>query len=866
MESCVNKTQTLVPELAIGGLVRGGDCEKAHKMASVRGDRFVDDDLYAVGKCFYYQTAYDKSRQIMQQLVANPAVSPGVRTKALYALGKIAARSGQTTQAMRRYEDAFRQGPSDMDALCQYARLAVADDIRPQYWDSVIAYIRQSEPLGPLTLMCVADYARHSVTLPEATSIADISCRALLQIDGYEGRAWSCLRDNADHIGYEMRHVLDDEQERYWLSRLHDSPRDMKALMALAEFYYGRGRYTDAVNGFSAAAEMDADDSHQADILDRLARSYYLAGADDLAQAAWRRLKRIPGQEGRLVFSRAMVAMAHQLYGDAMTTLAEGGMSPGRFHDLASSARTAAFLSMPDYSRVGKESAKAFVQALDWSDAHLKIYPDDEIVPFSREYANWRAKEAEGRPLEMVTANTDRVVALGRRWSDSLAGVYLTYAALSYIHRGKGKAGAPALAAEATADFDTGEALLTEVFLRKETVITGSDILDTYNLMEAWLSLGWSKFYRGDFASAAKVFAVVLPEEAVRLDRSAFDDLCGDFRDKFPRGKILPKQAVEAARGLGTSLDRLARRYYADKAYARAVELADQGARIIENGLRLERASLDTAPTRFVFDFSREVIDGDPDLIAREKFRFVRASYLTYLRMFSPAVRTETMFNLAVARYWHAKILREWGMTVLEKRSEAVAMVDVARARFHEVLSSAPDHPESYRFLEYIALIKGEFQKGLALYRRTMELGTDHPIDAALKLLEAANQLINRSRGVGEPLEPDELAQVHDVMILRVELAVTRADLLLTPESLEVAIRAAGEVSDSESICDPSGRYREPLSEMVARINALLGPVGDKGRVQRARIHQKVFARLTACLSAHRLSTAHGVNLAPSLR
>lgn len=851
MDSCLKpnleREQTLVPKTELTEFLRLKDCDHAQKQIDHHPDNYSDGDLYQVAKCFYTQSDVEKSERIFQHLIATPATTPLVRAKALYALAKIAANTGDAELALKKYEEKFQRDPSDVDSLCQMARLSlIGSPSRPE-WDAMVRYTFDSIPPDPWTYICIADYARATTTMPDAARIADQSCRAMLSYEGFEKKAFDCLKRNADHLNYDVKPIIDVDQERFWIARIQHNPADVAALHELADTYYGRGHYVWAADVLESAVNLETESEQKADTLDRLARAYYLAGSDDLAQSTWEKLNQTPGLETRFEFSQAMRAMAEMRYEDAMTILSKADMVPGQFHRLASSARIASFLSTYDYSRVGKDSSMVFAQALEWCNTHLNLYPDDETVLHGREYVNWRVKEAQGKPLDIVTPFTAKVIANGRRWDNALAGVYLTYAGLAYIHQGKGIMNDVSRESQSAENFAAGEALFGEVFAKTAQLIASDDPLEANNLIETWLSLGWSKFYRKEFDAAAKIF------EALALNHQFQDD------------QVLVKQKIEALRGLGTSMDRLARTYFKTKDFETADRVSSRAVQMIESALKIEADEWANGyvQPKFSFNFSREVIDGSIGVIEQEELRFVRAGYRVYLRTLFPAVRNETQFNLAVARYWNAKIVRGWSESQPAKRKEATQHYAQAAKEFEAVLAAVPNHAESHRFLEAIAVANGDIIAAVKKYHDAIHFGTDEPADAARQLILGVTEHIARLNS-GDSSETHDAKQINGFKIARLEAAIAYADYLGTPESLDAAMKFAEEIAKNAEICDPAGPYGDGLKEMVQQVNALLERSSPHERNAWARIHQKVMTKLGPCLSLHHISMSNGVSLTPS--
>lgn len=879
MDSCVKPKlepeQTVVPKTELTEFLRLKDCDRAQKQIDHHPDVYTDGDLYLVAKCFYTQSDVEKSERIFQHLIATPATTPLIRAKALYALAKIAANTGDAELALKKYEEKFQNDPSDVDSLCQLARLSlIGSPSRPE-WDAMVRYAFDSIPPDPWTYICIGDYARATTTMPDAALIADQSCRVMLNYEGFEKKAFDCLKRNADHLNYDVKPVIDAEQEQFWISRIQQNPADVAALHELADTYYGRGDYVLAADVLESVVGLETESDQKADTLDRLARAYYLAGSDDLAQSTWEKLNQIPGLEKRFEFSQAMRAMAEMRYEDAMTVLTKADMVPGQFHRLASGARISAFLSTRDYSRVGKDSSTVFAQALEWCDAHLKLYPDDETVLHSREYVNWRVKEAQGKSLDIVTSLTAKVISNGRRWDNALAGIYLTYAGLAYIHQGKGIMNDVSREVQSSENFATGEALLGEVFAKTPQLLASGDLLEANNLIETWLSLGWSKFYRKEFGAAAKIFAAVafdttefkseFNSEQSPLTLTAADEPYVMFNQQFPHDQVLVKQKIEALRGLGTSVDRLARNYFRTKDFETADRVSSHAVQMIALALKIESDEWAHGyiQPKFDFDFSREVIDGSVGVIDREELRFVTAGYRVYLRTLFPAVRNETQFNLAVVRYWNAKILRGWSESLPAKRKEATQLYALAAKDFEAVLASAPNHADSHRFLEAIAVANGDITEAVKKYHDAIHFGTDEPADAARQLILGVTDYIARLNS-GDSSETHDARRINGFKIARLEAAIAYADYLGTPESLDAAMKFAEEVAKNTEICDPAGPYGDSLDEMVKQVNALLERSSPHERSAWARIHQKVITVLGPCLSLHHISMSNGVSLTPS--
>lgn len=861
------KEMTLIP--GPEDYLRVKDCERARSIVQTHPDRYTDTDFYDVAKCFYHQSDYDKAKPLFQYLVATPATSALVRGKALYALSKIASLDGQSSLAIQIYEDQAARNPADLDSLCQFARLSLVDSPSRPETDSMILHVFHSNPPDPWTYICVADYARASTTLRNAADIADASCRAILDHgDLDKNKAFSCLRDNAkrfkDRVNEcripDINGAIFQEQERYWLARLAVNPKELSALRGLADYYYSQEKFIQAADLLEVIDAVGTEPARQAEVVDRLGRAYFRAGQDKMALATWSHLQQFPDQEKVILFNQAMVALVNRRYDEALKFLEGADLTTSPYYRLASGVRITDHLDTPDYSRVVKASIKPFEQALAWCDTHLLLYPEDASMSYEHTYANWRVKEAQGKLLECVTSFTDQVIESGRQWENSLSGVYLTYAALSYIHRAKGQK-----PKEAAADFETGEALLDEVFQRMDTLVASSDPLDTHNLMEAWLSLGWSKYYRDEFGLAAKVFGSVVGDSAIydrvaASEKTEFDGNCDTFVAKFPRAKILPKQLVEAYRGLGASLSRLARKEYNASSYQAGADLAHRAVLALGKGFKIEADATKTPSALSPYSVPRRVIDGDQGVMEQSEVEAVRAGYMSYLHTFSPDVHTESRFNYAITQYWHAKILDK------SNHDEALKVYKAAEREFKTVLAAAPEHAESYRFLEYIALVKRDYADGVKNYRKAFEFGTAEPADAARKMVDGATLLINRVEEKGAVLEASDSNNALVAMIHRVEFGVTLADHSAMEGVVSEAVGYAQELAKNEAICDSKGQYRDELSAMVTGLDVFLSGVSTSELRKRARIHQKVLSVLKDCLGGNDVRLPSVVSLATPRR
>lgn len=859
MTMCPKITQTLVPELQLSTLLAEGSCARAQRTVESQPSAYTSEDQYQVGKCFYVTGEYAKSETVMRQLLAQPTLWADVRTKVHYALAKLSEHSNRLDEARQFYEQVLVAEPDSLESLCYNALLDLKQGGPPHEAHSVIHYILNSNSASHLALKCVASYARTNTTWPDAQTIAELSCQQMFAHPKTAEAGWTCLADNIrkwyqddpGRVHAELA-VLNQQHERALRDALHHNPQDVSSLTALADYLTKAGQPAQAADIFEVISTLETHPDAQANALEKAASSYLLAGAVELADATWARLKVIPGHEDQYLRGRALVAIAQLRFEGAMKILEDAKMVPSPLHRLASSARIAVSLSTKDYSRVGKESAKAFEQAYVWCDAHLKLYPDDDTVMHSYEYVNWRAKEASGQFDQIVTERTDRIINIGRQWNNRLAAVYLTYGALAYAHRGKGYQTRPDMAAQAKADFNNAEAILMEVMAKKDEMLASGDVLNVYNLMEAWLSLGWSKYYRGDFEAADKIFSAVVTASEWDADKNRSTDLYD-----WPRQKILPKQLVEAYRGVGTSRDRLARNHFFKKAYETADRVEAEAVKSLESGLALEQQHIDAAPVQFAHALNLGIVDGDPDVLRDEQLAITAEGYVTYIHYFDRAVHTESIFNLGVARYWHAKILREW-----KKMDLAATAYDAAEADLLHVVQVATDHAESYRFLEYIAAIhKGDMDKAEFYYKEAKKYSTEQPVDALVKMVDGYDAQLNSDVDASSERE----ARRNMVILSRLKYAIALADASSDPRWLQRALGYAQEVAQS-LICDASGVYRAQLVELVEDSMRMPAQASDFERKRLAQNHSRLLEVLRPCFAAHNISTAHVVSLTPSQR
>jgi tetratricopeptide (TPR) repeat protein len=592
----------------------------------------------------------------------------------------------------------------------------------------------------------------------------------------------------------------------------------------LGDYLTQTGRLAQASDVFEVISGLESDPEKRANALEKAASSYFLAGVPDMAAAMWMRLQAIPGYHDRTIKGQALIAIAQLRFEDAMAILERAGRVPSPLHRLASGARIAVFLSTKDYSRVGKKSAEVFAQAHAWCEAHLALYPDDNTILHSYEYVNWRVQEARGRYDLIVTERSDRLINIGRQWNNQLAAVYLTYGALAYMHRGKGYLLQADQKIRAKADFDKAEGILMEVMVKKDGMLASGDELNIYNLMEAWLSLGWSKYNRGDYKAANEIFGTVVNAQDWPSDKRQSDSVYD-----WPRQRILSKQLVEAYRGMGTSRDRMARMCFNEVKSAgrqgghvpnvlglealrqKTLTLAAEAVRLHETGLGIGKNSIEAAPARFHHDLNLGIVDEDAGLLREEQHKIVGEGYVTYIHYFDHAVHNEGVFNLAVARYWHAKILREWG-----QGERAAAEYDKAESEFLEVLKMAPDHAESYRFLEYIyAIHKGDMDRAEAYYKEAQRHGTDAPIDALTKMVEGYD--VQLGSGGDAPLQ-----------LKRLQYAIALADAEKNPMQLQRVLEYARGVA---SICKANKAYQGQLEILLkgqhqASLLKILRPCG----------------------------------------
>ncbi len=861
------------------------ECDSAHRLVDAHPNAFSYDDLYDVAKCYYHQKLFSITQPLIQKLIAAPSAPAVIHAKSLYALAKIAYTTGQSWLALDEYEKKFQHNLSDVDSLCQFARLSLTDSRRQPESDVMIQYIFQSAPRDPWTYICLAEYARESALLPNAAAIAETSCRAVIASPGFEDKGFECLRSNitpfsplmlsAVNPTDEMKEMamqymasaIDREQQEYWWNRYFANPNDVSVLQALVDYYDTSSRrveYKDQHPMVADALEMilaqDLPLSKRITALNQLGAVYFLAGQRDVAQTAWDRLAKVDDTTVVFAINQTVVALVGHRYDEAIDSLTQANVVPGMYHRLASNLKIADFLATKDYSRVGKESAKAFAQALEWCDAHLKLYPNDEVIWFFHEYANWRVQENQSDPQKIVTEWTDKLIKAGQQWKNPLAIAYLTYGALAYMHRGKVEMGIETLAPQAAADFDKAESILLEIFNHKDKVLASDDPLGASSLMEAWLSYGWSKYNRGDHEAAEKIFSAVVNAKEWPEDKTQSES----FYD-WPKLKILPKQLIEAYRGLGTSRDQGARAQFKKankkdengkfvlspedraKALQTAAEHSTQAVQFLDEALKIERPFIEGEPIQFSHNVDPEIIDGDRRTLVSEEESCAGASYLTYIQYFDHAVHSEAAFNHAVALYWNAKILNGGG-----KVDAAQGLYAKAEQEFKEVLKAAPDHPETYRWLEYIALVKGDVDEAVKMYDEAHRLGTDQLADAIEKLRDGYDAQLK-----SDSLAMDKIALRNFYKIKRAHYTIALADVDPNPKHLEDAIAYAKDLADS-IICDPTSSYQKELQTLVTDGMAMPAKLTAFERKRRGQNHSRILSVLGDCLKR--------VSLAPAKR
>lgn len=827
MDECAKITQTLVPELHLSYLVAGLDCPRALKMISARPAEFTDEDRYQVGKCFYNTGDFTRSEMVMRGLLSRADLWKDVRVKAMYAMAKLSANSHRPEEARRYYERVLADDPTSMESLCYIALLDVEDRVPLTAIDPVMRYILHTQSASPHALQCTAIYARTVSISPDAQDMADLSCMQMFGHPKSREYAWSCWAENIrkwfqeDPLRVQAElNGLNAAHEAVLLHDIRNNPRDIGTLTVFGNFLTKNSQPWRAADVFEVVANRTADPTDRAKALQKAASNYFLAGAPELAFDVWRRLGAIPGYDNQYIVGQALVAIAQMRFMDAMDILEQARMVPSHLHRLASGARIAAFLSSKDYARVGRASAQAILQALTWCDDHLKLYPDDDTIWHSAEYVNWRVRESLHQYDSIVSERTDRLINIGRQWNNRLAAVYLTYGALAYMHRGKGFLRRAGMKIQAEADFKKADDLLMEVLAQKDGMLKSGDVLNIYNLMEAWLSLGWSRYNRGDYDGADAIFSAVV-----------------NARD-WPRQHILPKQMVEAYRGVTTSRDRMARRHFHNRALETAEKFSAEAVKSLEDGLALEGRFLGVpAPFRHPLNFG--IVDGDPEVLREEQRAIVASGYVTYIHYFDRAVHAESMFNLAVARYWHAKILREWG-----KMDRAASEYDRAEKELLEVLQDAPDHAESYRFLEYIAVIhKGDMDKAESYYNEAVRCETEEPMDALVKMVEGYDTQIRSDAR----LTVEQVVQRNTLRVKRLRYAARLADMGRDPQQLERALGFARDLAESV-VCEEGSTYRSQVQQLMQ--GWLFVPPGLLPAQQKrvVRNHGRLRAILAPCL------------------
>jgi tetratricopeptide (TPR) repeat protein len=828
----------------------------------------TDEDRYQVGKCFYATGDLAQTERIMTGLVRQPTLWSDVRSKVYYALATLATRRGEIPAAISLYDQVLRYRPEDLDALCQGAWLGRQERTPPSITDPMVHYIAEGRDLTELAFKCVARYARGSQTLPRASEIAEMSCRGLLQFDHWEEDPWSCLAANIYHYYAEdlprMQHeltLLQHEkeatiasrylaEERSLLAPLLKAPRDPEALMALGRFYDDHFRFANAADVWEVLVTVLDDPSRRLAVKRDLAKATFRAGDMPQALTLWSEIGKQAGQDPAAAMAQALTAMDRRDYQQASDLLARAALVPSDFHQLASALVLASLVSTRDYSRVGTASAERLKPLLAASKAHLRLYEDDVAVMHIQDGLNWRVMEAAGEPDRMVTEWTEKLLSAGRQWRSHLSSVYLTDAALSTMHRGRVLSYREGMTARVIADLDAAESILMEVMAHKDKIISEGDSVAVYNLMEAWLSLGWSKFYRGDFEESDRIFTAVVMaahwESGQEKSSSLYD---------WPRHHIQPKQMMEAYRGVGTSRDRLARDQFwrsrdlevdprvAQDAFQMALLLSQEALTMLEAGLALTQEYIAHPPPQFEYQPSHAMIDGRRDMLLAEEEAAVGRSHLTYIAYVDPVVVTENRFNYGTALYWRAKIL--W---MSEQKDQAMPFFDRAEAELQAVVQKAPDHAESYRFLEYVAIYKGDLEQAERYFKEAKVHQTADLPDALLKLVTALDTHLSTMAL--------EARDRNHFLIKRAHYSMELADHDTENWSLENAMAHARAVVEVPAICDPTSPYYLELKEWMEQ-----GMRDPEGRF--ARNHTRILEILAPCLKAHKITTAHGVSQAP---
>lgn len=739
MNQCPTLTQTRVPEFELDSLLAQNRCERAQRLVEAHPLDYTDEDRYQVGKCFYRTANFSQSQVVMEGLAHRATLWSDVRAKVDYALGKLAEREGDIAAALGHYERRIAHtDPDAIDALCALAKLGAQETGQTRPFDSTIEYIVGTGHSSEIAWKCVASYALQSPTLSRAAELADWSCRALLQFPNWREDPWTCLSnqvqrrfaEDPDRVMMELR-TLQGEKDRYiesqfqakaagLLMRLEKSPGDPDALHDLARAYYEHRDFAQAAEVWEILASQVEGGAHS-EIMRHMAMAWLRAGDKPRA--------------------RQILKETHQWV-------------PSDFHRLEGVAQVAAQAAVQDYSRVGGATAQKFEPLFTACESHLQIYPEGVAFLYFRERANWRIQEARQRPELIVTEHTETLRRIGGQWKSRLSALVLTEAALSYLHRGKLSLSSDHLARHAVTDFDTAEEILLDVLSHREEFLRRNDQVNIYNTMEAWLSYGWSKYNRGEFENADGVFTVIMAAP-----------------------QIQPKQLVEAYRGAGASRDRLARKAFGRGALETAQRLAAEAVALHEKGVELAEPYIGKNPQPLLYEAVDAVFEGRRDAVLAEEEALIGQSLVTYVGYFDPAVFNEQRFNLAVARYWQAKILRG-----SQKQDEALRVYAQAQKEFERVVRAAPDHPESYRFLEYIAIAQGDLDRAVGYYKEARRLGTGQLPDAILKLLDGLDGEL-----ASEDLSTERLARRRGYLWMRADLAKELAQLTRDPRHRERA-------------------------------------------------------------------------------
>ncbi|PIR20026.1 MAG: hypothetical protein COV45_08615 [Deltaproteobacteria bacterium CG11_big_fil_rev_8_21_14_0_20_47_16] len=764
-----------LPQEATATYVSVADCEQLEYDVSHKPNATAHDH-YLQGICDYYNDNLTRAFTRLNQLWSQGAsLSKNLQLKVATALGKTAIALDRSPEEIRSYfQNALNVDQNDADALCYYSLYSVKSYLPSSEFDlNVKQAWTQDKPLAS-TNICIAAYARLSPTFPSAQQVADASCRLLLQDRYTAAVGWDCLQENALHWDpneeNESTTRLLWEEEAYYSQVLSKNPTDLEAWHALKRIYDATGKMDQLLVVLNTITTLSKDPSDRVNAMIEEAQYAFEFKMYNRAEFIWQQLK--PLNDNEYIYGMAMLQLVRDQKSEeaiklfkVLCTFEPNNVKFRQGLRVAMIANMADLLGSHDYVRLkGAETINVFRNLKDKSLECLKEFPNDRYGLYVLREANWRVAEYDGDAKEMLSPTI--FTGLSETAEDELGDLDQVSIGLAYTHLGKilvSADGRKVAFAKAQDYFD-------KVHNRHATILANGTSLQRYNQIENWLSVGWMYFAQGNDTKAAEVFEAAT-------------------HDTWQGLVVLPKQRIEAYRGLANAQDSLGRVQNNSGNYAGAISFFNSAILNYEKGEKLEAKAI-SQPKHTKPSVNPSVVWGNQAVSEQEMMAHLVAAKTQYLFFLDPALRDESLFNKGVCQSWLGFAVKK------QKQGDYIAEYNKSVAIFTELLHKYPQQPEFTRFLASNLLSMENLTEGRQKMYDALKWGTAEPVTARATIIAAIERAFDRVLTSGH-----EIQEMNDVLSYTTEylqLAIENAKA--NPVNLQSAIKAAERLSKSPEV------------------------------------------------------------------